>query len=127
VTTPFRAFLAAVALCLAASPAHAGSKVMVSAPISNDAGGISCAMTNAGKKAVTVSTIETVGDDLGVVVLNLEPIVLDPGGFVGITSGEGFGYCRFTVEGNPKTLRAVACRFEAGTGPGTNADCVEAR
>ena len=123
----FRASLPAALLALSATAAHAGTKVLISAPISNDAGGVSCTITNAGSKTVTLAVLETVGDSLGVSLLHPNPVVLDPGGYFGRANTESFGYCRFTIEGSTKGLRAAACRFEAGTGPGTNLDCVEAR
>jgi hypothetical protein len=115
------------ALLAFSAASHAGTKVLTSAPISNDAGGVSCVATNAGSKTVTVTTVETVGAALGPHLLEEDPIVLGPGDFFGRVSAETFGYCRFNIEGSTKGLRAAACRFEAGSGYGTNLDCVEAR
>jgi hypothetical protein len=63
----------------------------------------------------------------GTVSLILVPVVLAAGDYFGRAGDESFGYCRFTLEGSTKGVRAAACRFEAGLGPGTNSDCVEAR
>lgn len=116
-----------VVLALAlAGPAQSGPKVLVSAPISNDAGGISCVLTNAGKKDVTLLSMATVGQTLGEDTLESN-LILAPGDFVGRVNNETLGYCRFTISRSPKTVRAAACRFEGGVTVGTNSDCVEAR
>jgi len=116
---------AAMLTVAVAGPAHAAAKVLVTAPISNDAGGISCVLTNAGKKSVTV-TIETIGVTLNdnVVVSNA---ALGPGDFIGQGDGETFGYCKFTINAAPKTVRAAACRVQSGMTVGTNFDCVPAQ
>jgi len=121
-----RLMLGGLTLVLAlAEPVYAGSKVLVSAPVSNDAGGISCVLTNAGKKPLTVLKIETIGVKLNdnVIVTNATVI---PGGFIGQGDGETFGYCRFTIDGAPKTVRAASCRVQTGATVGTNFDCVDA-
>jgi hypothetical protein len=126
---PFRPRIGlAVALFAIATPdAHAASKVLVSAPIANAAGGIYCGITNAGTKPLTVSAMETYGGTRGTSSLLPEPVTLPPGGYIGTASGEIFGYCRFVVDKNPKTVRAVACKFELGKSPtGTTFECVEA-
>ena len=118
----------AIAVFTVATPAaHAGTKVLVSAPIANSAGGIYCGITNAGTKPVTVSAMETYGGTRGTASLLPEPVTIPPGGYIGKSSGEIFGYCRFVVDKNPKTLRAVACKFELGNSTiGTTFECVEA-
>jgi len=115
-------------LAVATPAAHAGPKVLVSAPVGNEAGGIACVITNAGPKAVTVSAMETYGLH-GTNPLLSEPLTIPPGAFVGKGSGETFGYCRFKVNQNPKTLRAAACRFQLQPGDktGTTFECLEAR
>jgi hypothetical protein len=122
-----RASLPLVILTVSATAYAGAPKVLISAPISNDAGGVSCTITNAGSKTVTLAALETVGDLMGVALLHPDPVVLEPGDYFGRANGEVFGYCRFTIEGSTKGLRAAACRYEAGLGPGTNLDCVEAR
>lgn len=124
-----RAPLPAALLALCATTAYAGApKVLISAPISNDGGGVSCVITNAGTKTVTLAALETVGDSLGVSLLYPDPVVLEPGDYFGRASLESFGYCRFTIEGgSTKGLRAAACRWLEGVGPGDNLDCVEVR
>ena len=108
-----------------AAPVYGGSKVLVSAPISNDAGGISCVLTNAGKKALTVVKIETVGVKLNDNVL-VTNATLAPGDFIGQGDGETLGYCKFTIDGASETVRAAACRVQPGTTVGTNSDCLDA-
>ena len=123
-----RTLLAFVALFAVATPAaHAGTKVLVSAPIANAAGGIACLITNAGTKPVTVSAMETYGGTRGTGSLLPEPVTIPPGGYIGKATGEVFGYCRFVIDKNPKTVRAVACKFELGKSTiGTTFECVEA-
>jgi hypothetical protein len=123
-----RTLLPLVALFVVATPvAYAGNKVLVSAPIANAAGGIACLITNAGTKPVTISAMETYGGTRGTASLLPEPVTIPPGGYIGKSSGEIFGYCRFVVDKNPKTLRAVACKFELGNSTiGTTFECVEA-
>jgi len=123
-----RTLLPLVALFVVATPvAYAGNKVLVSAPIANAAGGIACLITNAGTKPVTISAMETYGGTRGTGSLLPEPVTIPPGGYIGKASGEIFGYCRFVVDKNPKTLRAVACKFELGNSTiGTTFECVEA-
>ena len=123
-----RTLLPLVALFVVATPvAYAGNKVLVSAPIANAAGGIACLITNAGTKPVTISAMETYGGTRGTGSLLPEPVTIPPGGYIGTSSGEIFGYCRFVVDKNPKTLRAVACKFELGNSTiGTTFECVEA-
>jgi hypothetical protein len=119
--------LAIAVLAVATPAAHAGTKVLVSAPIANAAGGIACLITNAGTKPVTISAMETYGGTRGTASLLPEPVTIPPGGYIGKSSGEIFGYCRFVVDKNPKTLRAVACKFELGNSTiGTTFECVEA-
>jgi hypothetical protein len=118
----------AIALFAIVTPdAHAASKVLMSAPIANAAGGIYCGITNAGTKPVTVSAMETYGGTRGTGSLLPEPVTIPPGGYIGKASGEIFGYCRFVIDKNPKTVRAVACKFELGKSTiGTTFECVEA-
>ena len=52
---------------------------------------------------------------------------VEPGGVRGFATEERFGYRRFTVDQDPKTLRAATCRFRFGGTFGTNSDCVEVR
>src|SRR5678815_2689033 len=102
-----RAIGLAIAVFAVATPAaHAGTKVLMSAPIANSAGGIYCGITNAGTKPVTVSAMETYGGTRGTGSLLPEPVTIPPGGYIGKATGEVFGYCRFVVDKNPKTLRA---------------------
>jgi hypothetical protein len=117
----------AIAVFAVATPAaHAGAKVLVSAPIANSAGGIYCGITNAGTKPVTVSAMETYGGTRGTRSLVAEPVTLPPGGYIGTASGEIFGYCRFVIDKNPKTVRAVACKFALDSPTGSTFECVEA-
>ena len=118
--------LAIAVLAFATPAAHAGTKVLVSAPIANAAGGIACLITNAGTKPVTVSAMETYGGTRGTASLLPEPVTIPPGGYIGKGSGEIFGYCRFVVDKNPKTVRAAACKFVLDSAIGTTSDCVEA-
>ena len=121
-----RAMLAAAVLVCCPRSALAGPKIIISGLVSNAASGISCTIVNAGKKPLTVARIETVGILLGTHELKRD-VVLDPDAFIGVIAAETLGYCRFTIDRSPKTVRAAACRFESSTGPGTNFDCVEAR
>ena len=122
-----RAIGLAIAVFAVATPAaHAGTKVLVSAPIANSAGGIYCGITNAGTKPVTVSAMETYGGTRGTGSLLPEPVTIPPGGYIGTSSGEIFGYCRFVIDKNPKTVRAVACKFALDSPPGSTSECVEA-
>ena len=117
----------AIAVFTVATPAaHAGTKVLVSAPIANSAGGIYCGITNAGTKPVTISAMETYGGTRGTASLLPEPVTIPPGGYIGKSSGEIFGYCRFVIDKNPKTVRAVACKFALYSPPGSTSECVEA-
>jgi hypothetical protein len=109
-----------------AGPVHAGSQVLVSPPISNDAGGISCVLTNAGTKPLTILKIETIGLTLNDNVLATDATII-AGDFFGRGDSETLGYCKFTINKAPKTVRAAACRFQSGATVGTNTDCVEAR
>jgi len=122
-----RALALAIAVFAVATPAaHAGTKVLVSAPIANSAGGIYCGITNAGTKPVTVSAMETYGGTRGTGSLLPEPVTIPPGGYIGTSSGEIFGYCRFVIDKNPKTVRAVACKFALDSPTGSTFECVEA-
>jgi hypothetical protein len=128
ILTPFgRTIGLAVAILTVATPAaHAGNKVLMSAPIANSAGGIYCGITNAGTKPVTVSAMETYGGTRGTGSLLPEPLTLPPGGYFGKATGEIFGYCRFVIDKNPKTVRAVACKFALDSPTGSTFECVEA-
>lgn len=112
-----------MALAGPARERHGGPAAEASRQIS---GGMSCVITNAGKKDVTVLSMVTIGQTLGEFLLDSN-LVLTPGSFVGRVNDETLGYCKFTIDRSPKTVRAAACRFEPGSTVGTNLDCVEAR
>ena len=114
-----RSFLAGAMITLAAtSAAHAGTKIMATAPANRTyplAGTqqLNCSILNANTTAKTVTV--DIMDYGGTVVDTSGSLTLAP--LTGITIGDGVGYvawCRFTVDGSTKKYRAAAYYTESG-------------
>ena len=114
-----RSFLAGAMITLAASSAaHAGTKIMATAPANRTypvTGNqqLNCSILNANTTAKTVTV--DIMEYGGTVVDTTGPVSLGP--LMGITVGDGIGYvawCRFTVDGSTKKYRAAAYYTEAG-------------
>ena len=107
----FKMFIAAAALALTtASTAHAGQKVLASAPAVLAAPGdtLYCDVTNLDP----VNSIDVTGEamDLNGAVISGSTITIPPGAgqfFAGVSTA-GTAWCRFTVTGSTKNLRAMA-------------------
>jgi hypothetical protein len=124
VTRRFAPFLLAP---LFAVSAHAGSKVLVSAPIANAAGGISCLISNGGSDSVTVTSVLIEGVS-GVSTMLNSPLVVAPTNNWMWSNRDTVGHCSITVKGSTRSARAVACRWEGEDGEiGTTSDCIEMR
>ena|SRR5690349_12235723 len=109
--TLWMAALAGAVALAGATSAHAGSKVMVTAPamhIYPQAQTMYCDIVNVGKVAADV-TVEAV-DYFGNVTAGPLTQTLPPfnGTALGDSSNDGGAFCRFTVSGSTKSFRAMA-------------------
>jgi hypothetical protein len=112
-----KAFIAAIVLTMSFAPAaHAGTKILATAPAALGANRLHCDITNAGTSPADV-TIEIM-DYAGTVVHGPYVTTIQPGtgDYLGPTLNAAAAWCRFTVTtGSTKLLRGIAVYDDSAT------------